>query len=180
MFEGQPTWKQSSLKYSLSPFHIIRYIKSEDILSVLDSSFGRWSEVVLINFTRTDEYRLADITIGFYYGDHGDGVTFSKNILAHAFAPPIGMLHFNGDIIWSTNFGLEKRQDAYDLESVATHEIGHLLGLGHSSIPDAVMFPSLASRTKKTELTSDDILGVQKLYGANATYSPHHHGASNK
>ena len=49
------------------------------------------------------------------------------------------------------------------LESVTTHEIGHLIGLAHSSTPSALMYPSIAYCDNKG-LTSDDINGRNALY----------------
>lgn len=160
---------------------MIDYINRDDILSALDSSFTSWSSVVQLNFTETQDYDGADITIGFYYGDHGDGFPFTQGVLAHAFAPEIAKMHFNGAVIWSIDFHREKRPDAFDLESVATHEIGHLLGLDHSADPDAVMFRSIHRRTKKRELTPDDVQGIQTLYSQRPNYRPHKNAAdSNK
>jgi len=51
------------------------------------------------------------------------------------------------------------------LEDVATHELGHVLGLGHSTDPNATMYPSysLCSQGPRT-LADDDIAGVRGLY----------------
>ena len=46
---------------------------------------------------------------------------------------------------------------------MALHEIGHLLGLGYSSVRNAIMFPSISSRTTKG-LDEDDIQGIRALY----------------
>lgn len=49
---------------------------------------------------------------------------------------------------------------------VATHELGHSLGLSHSSDPDAVMYPTYSKEESKNfKLSQDDINGIQKLYG---------------
>ncbi|WMV28597.1 hypothetical protein MTR67_021982 [Solanum verrucosum] len=71
------------------------------------------------------------------------------------------------DLAWSS-IGM------VDLESVAVHEIGHLLGLDHSSEKEAIMFPTLEDGTRKVELSRDDIEGVQILYGS----SPNYNGSS--
>jgi hypothetical protein len=56
-----------------------------------------------------------------------------------------------------------------DLYSVALHEAGHALGLGHSDVPGAVMYPYYRLATT---LASDDIAGIQALYGAPQSSTP--------
>lgn len=53
------------------------------------------------------------------------------------------------------------------IEDVATHEMGHALGLSHSSVADATMYPtySYCSQDQRT-LAADDISGLQSLYGS--------------
>lgn len=46
---------------------------------------------------------------------------------------------------------------------IATHEIGHFLGLDHSSDPSATMYPTAMPGIDT--LSADDVAGVQALYG---------------
>ncbi|KAI9121627.1 hypothetical protein K1719_008660 [Acacia pycnantha] len=62
---------------------------------------------------------------------------------------------------------------AVDLESVEVNEIGHLLGLGHSSVEEAIMYSTISSRTRKMTLADDGIQGIQQLYGSNPNYNGH-------
>jgi matrix metalloproteinase-20 (enamelysin) len=48
---------------------------------------------------------------------------------------------------------------------IAAHEFGHALGLGHSTINSATMYPSVSScNAGNRTLDSDDIAGVRFLY----------------
>lgn len=149
----------------------------EDVVRrVFANAFDRWSEVTTLNFTETASFSLADIKIGIFSGDHGDGEPFDGVLgtLAHAFSPPSGRLHLDGDENWVIDgdfLSAPSLASAVDLESVAVHEIGHLLGLGHSSVEEAIMYPSIGSATRKVELTKDDIQGIQMLYGSNPNFN---------
>lgn len=52
----------------------------------------------------------------------------------------------------------------YSLFLVAAHEFGHALGLDHSSVPEALMYP-MYSFTEGPPLHEDDVKGIQYLYG---------------
>lgn len=66
-----------------------------------------------------------------------------------------------------------------DLENVITHELGHYLGLAHSTDPDATMFASaVAGETLKRTLNEDDRQGICAAYPPGSPagvcdYTPH-------
>jgi hypothetical protein len=76
-------------------------------------------------------------------------------------------MEFDPDWNWTTGGAI-----TVDLESVATHEFGHALGLGHSSYSSAVMYASYSVGTNKRTPTQDDIDGVIAKYGAAGGSSP--------
>ncbi|KAJ7943581.1 putative Metalloendoproteinase 1 [Quillaja saponaria] len=172
-FPGTPRWpaNKQDLTYAFLPENGL----SDAVKTVFGHAFERWSEVTLLTFTETTSYYSADIKIGFFTGDHGDGEPFDGVLgtLAHAFSPPSGRFHLDGAEDWvvSGDASTSSLPSAVDLESVAVHEIGHLLGLGHSSVEDAIMYPTISSRSRKVELVNDDIQGIQKLYGSNPEFN---------
>ncbi|KAG6490205.1 metalloendoproteinase 1-MMP-like [Zingiber officinale] len=174
-FTGKPRWagrKPLTLTYAISPEHTIKYVATADVAATIRRAFDNWARVIPVRFEEATHYESADVKLGFYGGDHGDGEPFDGvlGILGHAFSPESGRLHLDAAEQWAVDLGKESSEVAVDLESVATHEIGHVLGLGHSAVKEAVMYPSLSPRTKKVELKVDDIEGVQALYGSNPNF----------
>ncbi|KAM1544448.1 hypothetical protein ACFX10_044905 [Malus domestica] len=124
-------------------------------------AFATWAGNTHFSFSQSQNYKNADLTISFGKGDHGDGNPFDGRggIRAHAFPPTNGRFHYDADEAWAVG----AVADAYDLETVALHEIGHLLGLQHSSVEGAVMSPGVRSGFTQS-LHADDIQGIKALY----------------
>jgi len=64
----------------------------------------------------------------------------------------------------------EVRPSDIDLHSVLTHEIGHFLGLSHTSVSGATMLPSLSEgQTDLATIEADDIAGICTIYPPDRT-----------
>ncbi|KAL0459160.1 UNVERIFIED_CONTAM: Metalloendoproteinase 1 [Sesamum latifolium] len=120
-----------------------------------------WASVSHFTFTYTPHYDRADIKISFEFGDHGDGQPFDGpgGILAHAFPPTDGRLHYDGDEKWVDGV----TPGAIDMQTVGLHELGHVLGLGHTTDEHNIMSPFINSGQRKV-LGQDDINGIRALY----------------
>jgi hypothetical protein len=72
-------------------------------------------------------------------------------------------------VFWDAGFrffaGASGCSAGFYIEDIATHEFGHALGLGHSTLAGATMYPSVSScNTSNRTLDADDVAGVQWLY----------------
>ncbi|GLU01503.1 hypothetical protein SLE2022_188100 [Rubroshorea leprosula] len=156
-------------KWSASKTHLVytfnssvQVVDMQTLRAVCSKAFERWKAVSQFTFEEAQPGKTPNIVIGFHRRDHGDGAPFDGpgNTLAHAFPPEDGRFHYDADESWSTNPGVSE----FDLESVAVHEIGHLLGLAHSQDRNATMYRSIARGTIKRDLAKDDIDGIRALY----------------
>ncbi|CAI9734325.1 metallo ase [Octopus vulgaris] len=120
-----------------------------------------WSEVIPLDFTELTT-GAADIDVAFAVGNHGDNSNFDGKggVLAHAFYPDKGDMHFDDDELWNN----------IDFHSVALHEVGHVIGLDHSEDMDSVMAPFYKGPNSNLFLTGDDIDGAQAIYDHNGGY----------
>ena len=85
----------------------------------------------------------------------------SSNLMAEA------DIAFNSAISWNSYRG-PLQSSAVDLRRVATHELGHMLGLDHPDTNGETVEAIMNSVVSDQEtLSPDDIAGAQSLYGAN-------------
>jgi hypothetical protein len=156
---------RASLTYSFQGGVPARLSEAE-VQAEIQRAMTAWSGVVQVDFQRTNSGAgTKNINILFGSRDHGDQYSFDGvgRVLAHTFypAPPnpepiAGDLHFDNDEAWNVGTDI-------DVFSVALHELGHALGLGHSDVPNAVMYPYYR---RASALTPEDIGAVRMLYAA--------------
>jgi predicted Zn-dependent protease len=155
-----------------------------DMQSRLNSMFGSastWQNIILkaaqtwatyanINFEVVSDSGAAQGSGSYQQGDpnFGDirigGYNFnSSNVLASAYMPPpANNYSIAGDISFNTGQAFHNGM-TYDLFTVAAHEIGHSLGLYHSATAPAEEYATYNS--SKSVFNSDDIAGIQAIYG---------------
>lgn len=128
--------------------------------------FREWAKYANLHFIPGYEANTPNtISVQFFRGAHGDPYPFDGpgKILAHTFYPsnpePIaGDIHLDDEEPWQVGARV-------DLFTVALHETGHALGLGHSDRPSSVMYPYYRVGAS---LSAGDIAGIQELYGTPA------------
>ncbi|CAM8943618.1 unnamed protein product [Rhodiola kirilowii] len=155
-FPGSPKWPRAKTHLTYGFHSNVPTIAR----TAIANAFRKWDAATRFSFSQTSFVR-ADLTIAFGRRAHGDNSPFDGRggTLAHAYAPTNGRFHYDADELWS----IGPLPGRFDVATVALHEIGHLLGLGHSSVQNAIMFPSIAANTVKG-LAADDINGIRALY----------------
>ena len=131
-----------------------------------------WTQVTNLTFQPgTNPGGPRNILIKFVSGAHGDSYPFDgpSGSLAHTFYPvPVNAETLAGDMHLDADENWHAGGDT-DIFSVALHEAGHAIGLGHSDKPGDVMYPYYHSRSA---LSANDIAAAQSLYGKPAGSAP--------
>lgn len=149
----------------------------QSVKETLVSSMDIWASVVDVTFSEVFTPNLDNsIDFIFIHPDDHPSIHMRPSSLAMAAGPawppyfgagfwpnPVaGDITFNDDYNWE--IGDATGRGAYDIMSVAVHELGHSLGLGHSDYYDSIMHPSIGSSEIFSGLHWDDIVGIQSLY----------------
>lgn len=174
-----------SVQWNINPSVGSNITGSGTVTSLIASSFSTWTTAPNANLSVTqgpnssvskESSSPANINlICFVCSDvsFGGNETLAETITTTANAPGMsdghgGTAQFAGQIIkadivfnpavqFDTGGG-----SGQDLQTVATHEIGHFFGLDHSAVARAVMYPFAPSVL--TTLAYDDVAGISSVY----------------
>jgi len=161
---GSTKWSTTEITYSFGN----SFPNKDNFKNAIRNAFLTWGNSSS-NIKFKEISSNAEIRIEMGGIEHlGCPIDFEEDKLAHGFYPPpdqeygdfAGDLHFYNKWNWTTD-----GTSNYDIETSALHEIGHILGLGHSSIQQSVMFRRY-SGIRKT-LSQDDKDAICQLYGCN-------------
>lgn len=182
-------WTQPPVRYFVADRASVPGVSVNDFQSAIGRAFDTWQAVP----TASIAYQFGGLTAALPGQDDGsstlgfrDRPELDRVLAATSFVidTVTGTLvesdiFFNSAFAWSV--ASAGATGAFDVESIALHEIGHFSGLGHSALGEtelregggrrvlasgAVMFPiafasgSIAGRTLK----ADDIAGISDLY----------------
>jgi hypothetical protein len=164
-------------------------VSANDFQAAMARAFATWEAVPtasitfqFVGFTGAEPFDEDGVSVlGFQPHPEMDRVLGATGFLIDTVTGAIveSDIFFNAAFAWSTT--PQGDPTRFDLESVALHEIGHFIGLGHSAIGEtemrpeggrrvlgsaAVMFPIALGRgiTQDRTLQPDDIAGVSDLY----------------
>ena len=151
-----------------------------DIETMINDAMNTWANVS--GFTNLGQVVEDHVDFGAPEAGHvlGDirigaiGFDGSSGILAHGYQPGnesifgiggsiAGDIHIDSGETWKDCSIINCGSNEFDLATVILHEVGHALGLGHSTDALSVMYP--AYQGLNLTLGADDIAGIQAIYG---------------
>ena len=116
--------------------------------------------ILLVSYFFNSSIALAAIAKSSFLNEYSSDLS-----VAGASDIPKARIWISKDEAWGVNNELDQTNS--DLFNVLVHEIGHILGLDHSSDPNSMMYPLFERETDQVhpEVTSNDVEKLRNLYG---------------
>lgn len=78
---------------------------------------------------------------------------------------------YDADVYTNTKYKFYSSRESdgcsseFDIDGIMVHEVGHVIGLGHSNVSGSTMYPSVSScNSANRTLEADDLAGMRALY----------------
>ena len=135
--------------------------------AVAEAAVARWQAASGLHFVQVADSPLhpADIRIGYAMLASGNEIGLTVWHAAHGVFLPGTMIELqdpNAVKLINSHGSITYAGTPTTLLQVILHEIGHALGLAHSTDPLAVMYPTLGFANQKLDAT--DVAGIKALY----------------
>ena len=168
------TWGTNQVVYYVNPSNI--YVSNAAAISAIQQGAGAWSSQTLAN-------------IQLVYGGTTNGSSLTLNNKNEVFfrndsSSYVGETYWwydssghlvDADSVYHENYqfyaGSGCTGGGVYIEDLAVHEFGHSLGLAHTGVVGATMYPNMPGACDMTQMTleSDDIAGIEALYPPTST-----------
>ena len=168
------SWAQRAVPYLLNPSNLD--LAEPSVEAAVRAGADVWANQSSASIGFTYGGRSAQSTTGY---DGTNLVVFRNasngSAIATAYYWSSGGRIIDADIVfWDGAFqffaGSTGCSGGFYIEDIAAHEFGHALGLGHSTVAGATMYPSVSScDTGPRILSADDIAGALFIYPPGAT-----------
>jgi hypothetical protein len=164
-----PTWAQRPIVYRVNPTNL-------DLpTTAIDPAVRAGADVWATQSTASVGFSLAGDSAQTTTGYDGLNLVVFRNAssgsaIATTYWWSSGSNIIDADVVfWDGAFrfyaGSAGCSGGFYIEDIAAHEFGHVLGLGHSTLPSATMYPSTAAcDVRNRTLDPDDIAGATTLY----------------
>ena len=142
-------WSRGNLTYNVNPAGC-NGLTALEVNNGIQAAFNQWQAVATF-FTFTQVMGAADITINFGGSALDSSLGTPGGVAGVGYYPEDGRLHLDSSETWTAQL----------LLSLALHEIGHVLGLRHSTIRPSTMYPYAPT----TGIDAETIEAINGLYG---------------